>query len=351
MTIRQEALSAISEKYSRQVLFPEIGQKGQEKLLRSSVVIFGCGALGTVQADSLCRAGVGNIRIVDRDFLEESNLQRQTLFSEEDVREGLPKAIAAQRRLHRVNSGVQVEALVSDVNHSNIEKFIDDVDCILDATDNFETRFLINDVAVKYRIPWVYGAAVGSHGLTMTVVPLETPCLRCIFETMPPPGSSPTCDTAGVLGPIVNIIASIQVAEALKILTGNLPRINRQMISFNVWDGFWKQFEISSARQEGECPACILGRFDFLSGQEASTTTVLCGRDSVQINPNSPTVLDFEQLAFRLKALGNVRFNRFLFKFDLENYEIAVFPDGRGIVRGTRDVGVARSLYAKYIGG
>ena len=350
MTVRQDILSHTSEKYSRQTLFPEIGEKGQERLIRSKVVIFGCGALGTVQADALCRAGVGNIRIVDRDFLEESNLQRQTLFSEEDVRNSLPKAIAAQRRLRQVNSQVRVESLVSDVNHRNIEKFIDDVDCILDATDNFETRFLINDVAVKYKIPWIYGAAVGGQGLTMTVLPLDTPCLRCIFETMPPPGSSPTCDTAGVLGPIVNVIASIQAAEALKILTGNLHRVNRQMIFLDVWENSWKRLEVSSAKEQGECPACKLGRFDFLSGKEGSSTTILCGRDSVQINPNSANLLDFEQLAQRLKPVGNVRFNQFLFKFDLEDYEIAVFPDGRGIVRGTKDANVARSLYAKYIG-
>jgi len=350
MTPRQPILSDTSEKYSRQMLFPEIGEKGQERLKRSKVVILGCGALGTVQADALCRAGAGSIRIVDRDFLEESNLQRQTLFSEEDVRKGLPKAIAAQRRLRQVNSQVKVESLVSDVNHRNIEKFVEDVDCILDATDNFETRFLINDVAVKYRIPWIYGAAVGSHGLTMTVLPLETPCLRCIFETMPSPGSSPTCDTAGVLAPIVNVIASIQVAEALKILTGNLHRINRQMIFFDVWENVWKRLEVSAARDEGECPACKLGRFDFLSGEEGSSATILCGRDSVQINPNAGDLLNFQQLATRLKPLGNVRFNQFLFRFDLEDYEIAVFPDGRGIVRGTKDTNVARSLYAKYIG-
>jgi len=350
MTAHQGILSGIPEKYSRQMLFPEIGEKGQERLARSKVVVFGCGALGTVQADSLCRAGVGNIRIVDRDFLEESNLQRQTLFSEEDVRKGLPKAIAAQRRLGQVNSLVKVESLVSDVNHKNIEKFVEDVDCILDATDNFETRFLINDVAVKYKIPWIYGAAVGSHGLTMTILPHETPCLRCVFETMPPPGTSPTCDTAGVLSPIVNVIASLQVAEALKILTGNLHRINRQMIFFDVWENAWRRLEVSSAREEGECPACKFGRFDFLSGEEGSSTTVLCGRDSVQVNPNSADVLNFQELATRLKPLGSVEYNQFLFKFELEKYEIAVFPDGRSIVRGTKDTNVARSLYAKYIG-
>jgi adenylyltransferase/sulfurtransferase len=350
MTIPRDTLSHVPEKYSRQVLFTQIGQAGQERLLRSRIVIFGCGALGTVQADTLCRAGVGNIRIVDRDFLEESNLQRQTLFSEEDVRQALPKAVAAQRRLSHVNSQISVESFVTDVNHRNIERFIDGMDCILDATDNFETRFLINDVAVKYGIPWIYGAAVGGHGLTMTIIPFQTPCLRCIFETMPAPGTSPTCDTAGVLGPIANIIASIQVTETLKILTGNLHRISRQMISVDVWENVWKLLDISEARREGECPTCKLGRFDFLSGEEGSSITVLCGRNSVQVNSHSTSLLDFEQLANRLRPLGNVHFNQFLFKFDLDNYEIAVFPDGRGIVRGTKDTAVARSLFAKYVG-
>ncbi|PYV86589.1 MAG: thiamine biosynthesis protein ThiF [Acidobacteria bacterium] len=338
------------EKYSRQVLFPEIGEKGQARLIQSKVVILGCGALGTVQADALCRAGTGSLRIVDRDFLEESNLQRQTLFSEDDVQKGLPKAVAAENRLRQINSSVRVEGLVADVNYKNIEQFVEGADCILDATDNFETRFLINDVAVKYKIPWIYGASVGSYGLSMTVIPFETPCLRCIFESLPPPGISPTCDTAGVLAPIVNVIASIQVAEAIKILTGNSHCINRKLIFFDVWKSSWKQYEIASARSEGECPACQVGRFEFLEGKEGSTVTTLCGRNSVQINQGRENRLDFEQLAKRLRPLGAVHFNQFLLRFNLDNFEIAVFQDGRGIVRGTKDPNVARSLYAKYIG-
>jgi molybdopterin/thiamine biosynthesis adenylyltransferase len=338
------------ERYSRQMLFPEIGESGQLKLVQSKVAILGCGALGTVQADALCRAGVGFLRIVDRDFIEESNLQRQTLFSEEDVQAGLPKAVAAQKRLRQINSQVTVDALVADVNYKNIESLVEGVDLILDATDNFETRFLLNDVAVKHRKPWIYGASVGSYGLSMTVIPHETPCLRCIFETMPPPGMSPTCDTAGVLASIVNIIASIQVAEALKILTGNLHRINRKMIYFDVWENSWKRFEIASAKEQGECPVCKMGRYEFLEGKEGSTVTTLCGRNSVQINQSGGHQLDFEHLAHRLKPLGVVHFNKFLLKFEVDAYEIAVFPDGRGIVKGTKDPNVARSVYAKYVG-
>ena len=343
-------MNSAMERYSRQRLFSEIGDKGQERLMHSKVAILGCGALGTVQADALCRAGVGTLRIIDRDFIEESNLQRQTLFSEDDVRAGLPKAVAAQRRLQQVNSLVAVEPLVTDVNYKNIESLVEGADLFLDATDNFETRFLLNDVAVKHRKPWIYGASVGSYGLSMTVVPHETPCLRCVFETMPPPGMSPTCDTAGVLASIVNIIASIQVAEAIKILTGNVHRINRKMIFFDVWENSWKRFEIGNARDQGECPACRLGRYEFLEGKEGSSVTTLCGRNSVQINQPGNNQLDFEQLAKRLTPLGTVQFNKFLFRFSVDSYEVAVFPDGRGIVKGTKDPKVARSVYAKYVG-
>jgi molybdopterin-synthase adenylyltransferase len=338
------------QRYSRQILFPEIGETGQQRLSKGRVVILGCGALGTVQADALCRAGVGLLRIADRDFLEESNLQRQTLFSEEDVRSGLPKAVAAQKRLNQINSQVQIEAYVTDVNTRNVERLVENMNCILDATDNFETRFLINDIAVKQRIPWVYGAAVGSGGLSMTIVPQETPCLRCVFESLPPAGTSPTCDTAGVLAPIVNVVASIQVAEAVKILTGNIRRINRKLLSFDVWENRWKELDLSGLAQQGECPCCKLHRFEFLEGKAETTATTLCGRDSVQIRLPEGSRLDFEDLARRLQPIGNVQFNEFLLRFEVGPYEIAVFPDGRGIVRGTKDTEIARSVYAKYIG-
>ena len=343
-------MSDLPTRYSRQILFAEIGTAGQERLLGSRVVIVGCGALGTVQAEALTRAGVGSLRLIDRDFIEESNLQRQTLFTEEDVREGLPKAVAARRHLQAINSSVAVEARVEDLNYRNAESLLEDADCILDGTDNFEARFLLNDVSHKRRIPWIYGAAVGSEGLTMTIVPGRTPCLRCVFESPPPPGTTPTCDTAGVLAPAVNLVASLQVAEALKILTGRLDRVNRSLVSLDVWRNSWRRLEIESSRTGGDCPACHLGRYDFLEGERESLATVLCGRDSVQISQAPGKHLDFPQLSRRLEPLGSVSYNRFLLRFRLKEIEIAVFPDGRSIVKGTRDSQEARSLYSRYIG-
>jgi len=340
----------ISSRYSRQILFGEIGTDGQQRLAESLVVILGCGALGTVQAEALCRAGVGRLRIVDRDFVEESNLQRQTLFTEEDARSVIPKAVAAQRRLGQINSEVRVEAFVADVNAKNIERLVQGATCILDATDNFETRFLINDAAIKHRIPWVYGAAVGSYGVSMTVLPQQTPCLRCVLEKLPAPGSSPTCDTAGVLSPIVNVVASVQVAEALKILSGKPQRINRGMLCFDVWENSYRQIKISNVRDQGDCPCCQLRRFEFLDGVGSSVATTLCGRDSVQISVREGGGLNLRELAQRLKAVGKVQVNEFLLRFTVDQFEIALFPDGRGIVRGTKDAQVARSLYAKYVG-
>jgi len=342
-------VTELSSRYSRQILFGEIGIDGQQRLANSLVVILGCGALGTVQAEALCRSGVGRLRIIDRDFVEESNLQRQTLFTEDDARAVLPKAVAAQRRLGQINSEVRVEALVADINANNLESLVQGAACILDATDNFETRFLINDAAIKHQIPWVYGAAVGSYGVSMTVLPQQTPCLRCVLEKLPAPGSSATCDTAGVLSPIVNVIASVQVAEALKILSGNTRRINRRMLCFDVWENSYRQIEIAGVRDEGDCPCCELRRFEFLEGA-GSTATTLCGRDSVQISVRQGSGLNLKELAQRLKAVGKVQINEFLLRLTVDQFEIAVFPDGRGIVRGTKDAQVARSLYAKYVG-
>jgi molybdopterin/thiamine biosynthesis adenylyltransferase len=343
-------VTELSSRYSRQILFGDIGIEGQQRLTENLAVILGCGALGTVHAEALCRAGVGRLRIIDRDFVEESNLQRQTLFTEDDARAVLPKAVAAQRRLGQINSEVRVEALVADINANNIESLVQGATCILDATDNFETRFLINDAAIKHQIPWVYGAAVGSYGVSMTVLPRQTPCLRCVLEKLPAPGSSPTCDTAGVLSPIVNVIASVQVAEALKILSGNIRRINRRMLCFDVWENSYRQIEIANVRDEGDCPCCQLRRFEFLEGVGNSAATTLCGRDSVQISVRQGSGLNLKELAQRLKAVGKVQINEFLLRLTVDQFEIAVFPDGRGIVRGTKDAHVARSLYAKYVG-
>lgn len=341
---------ARKDRYSRQILFTEIGETGQERLARSTAVIIGCGALGAVQAETLGRAGVGRLLLVDRDFVEESNLQRQIIFEETDATERLPKAIAAARRLARVNSAIEVEALVGDVNFENIEEIIDGADVVLDGTDNFETRFLINDACVKAGVPWVYGAAVGSYGLTMTIIPGDSPCLRCVLEAVPEPGSGPTCDTTGVIMPITSIIASIQSLEALKLLTGNVGKLHRSLLRVDVWDSNIKRLDLSSF-ERGDCPACVRREFEFLRGARRQVTTTLCGRNAVQIGRSGQAQVDFAGLAERLKLAGEVQFNEFLLRFRVEDYDITVFRDARSIIRGTTDPAIARGLYARYIGG
>lgn len=339
----------MSDRYSRQILFEGIGEDGQARLARSKVVIIGCGALGAVQAETLARAGVGHLVFVDRDFVEASNLQRQIMFEESDALSRLPKAIAAASRIARVNSDVQVEPIVTDVNFENIEELISGANLVMDGTDNFETRFLINDACIKSNTPWVYGAAVGSYGLTMTIVPGESPCLRCVLETMPEPASGPTCDTAGVIMPVVAAIASIQSAEALKLLTGHLEKLHRSLVTLDVWDFQFNALDLSSFDARNKCPACS-GKFEFLSGAGRQVTTTLCGRNSVQIARTGRGAVDFAELAERLKSAGEVAFNDFLLRFRVEGYDITVFRDARSIIRGTTDPAVARGLYARYIG-
>ncbi|MER3414742.1 MAG: thiamine biosynthesis protein ThiF [Gemmataceae bacterium] len=338
------------ERYSRQMRFEPIGEEGQRRLVRSRVTICGCGALGTVLANTLVRAGVGHVRIVDRDFIELNNLQRQVLFDEQDVAENLPKAEAAARKLAAINSAVYVEPVVQDINYTNILGLVADADVILDGTDNFEVRYLINDAAVKLGKPWIYGGCIGSHGQTMTIVPGQTPCLRCVIESSPPPGMAPTCETAGVLAPIVNIIASLEACEALKILTGHLEAINRDLIYIDVWDNEYRRFRIAPLKESVDCPCCRRQQFDWLEGRYGSQTTTLCGRNAVQVSPVHPTALRFDELAKHLEPLGQVIYNRFLLKFAVDGYEFHVFPDGRAIVTGTHDPDLARSLYARYIG-
>lgn len=338
------------ERYSRQILFDGVGEAGQERLARSRAVIIGCGALGAIQAETLARAGVGSLVLVDRDFVEESNLQRQIMFEEADARERIPKAVAAARRIGRVNSDIEVEAIVTDVNFENVEEIIIGADVVLDGTDNFETRFLINDAAIKHRKPWVYGAAVGSYGLTMTIIPNETPCLRCVLELMPDPGSGPTCDTAGVLMPVVSVVGSIQSIEAIKLLTGNRERLHRSVVSIDVWDFQLRQIPLESFSRNEDCPACGLRDFEFLRGRARQVTTTLCGRNAVQIAKAGAASIDFRALAERLKPLGEVAFNDFLLRFRVDQYDITVFRDARSIIRGTADPAVARGVYARYIG-
>jgi molybdopterin/thiamine biosynthesis adenylyltransferase len=338
------------ERYSRQMRFGGIGEAGQHRLLESHVTLCGCGALGTVLANALVRAGVGHLRLVDRDFIETNNLQRQVLFDEHDVAENLPKAEAAARKLSAINSSVHVEPVVTDIDRTNIRELVQDADLILDGTDNFEIRYLINDVAVKLGKPWIYGGCIGSHGQTMTILPGETPCLRCVFEAAPAPGEAGTCETAGVLSPIVNIVASYQTAEAFKILTGRREQINRDLIYIDVWDNIQRRIKIAPLLGKVDCPCCRRRRFDWLEGEHGSHTTSLCGRNAVQVSQRTVSQLHFEEMARHLETLGEVSYNRFLLRFDAEGYQFTVFPDGRAIIKGTSDVEKARTLYAKYIG-
>ncbi len=340
------------ERYSRQTRFYGFGEAGQRKLMTSRVTLCGVGALGTNLANGIVRAGVGHVRIIDRDFIETSNLQRQTLFDENDIAENLPKAEAAARKLRLINSTVHIEPIVTDIDRTNVEELCRDADLILDGTDNFEVRYLINDVAVKLNKPWVYGGSVGSYGQTMTILPGDTPCLRCVFEAAPAPGETGTCETAGVLSPIVNIVASFQLAEAFKIMTGQLDKINRELIYIDVWENILRKIKIAPLLGKVDCPCCQKRRFEWLDGAHGSQTTSLCGRNAVQIAHRSPTKLNLAEMAKHLEAAGSaVSFNRFLLKFKADAHEFTVFPDGRAIIQGTSDLDRARTLYAKYVGG
>ncbi|NNE98243.1 MAG: thiazole biosynthesis adenylyltransferase ThiF [Pyrinomonadaceae bacterium] len=337
-----------NNRYSRQTLFSEIGVDGQRKLLSSRVLLVGCGALGASHAEMLARAGVGFIRIVDRDFVEFSNLQRQTLYSESDADERLPKAIAARNRLAEINSEIEIDAVVADVNHANIESLVDDVDLVLDGTDNFQVRYLVNDACVKSGTTWIYGAAVSSYGTAMTIIPGKTPCLRCIFEEMPAAGSSPTCDTAGVIQPIISTISSIQVTEAIKILTGKPQKLHGSLIQVDIWENDWRKIKLG--RPNEECPTCQAKDFEFLRAENAEFSTSLCGRDAVQVQPPNSSVIDLQKLADSLENIGTIKLNEYLLRLNVEDYELTVFKDARAIIRGTDDTTVARSVYAKYIG-
>jgi adenylyltransferase/sulfurtransferase len=326
-------------------LFPGIGEHGQAELLASHAVIVGCGALGTFQAAALARAGTGRITIIDRDYVEPSNLQRQWLFEESDAEEALPKAVAAERRLQRINSGIAVRGIVADVTSANAEELLGAAGVILDATDNFETRYLLNDLAVKRAIPWIYGAAVGSYGIVMPVLPGAGPCFRCVYPN-PPGGVQPTCETAGVINTITAAVAALQVTDALKILSGNVESVTARISTLDLWNGAIRQ--IDAPDRDPDCPACGRREFPYLDGAYR-TPISLCGRNAVQIHERSKP-LDIADLQARLSPLGEVRANEFALRFFPIPYEMTVFPDGRAIVKGTTDVGVARALYSKYIG-
>jgi adenylyltransferase/sulfurtransferase len=338
---------SLQEKYSRQMLFAGIGPEGQQRLLASRAAIVGCGAIGAAAANLLVRAGVGYLRIIDRDFVEPSNLQRQTLFDESDALSVLPKAVAAERKLRSINSSVSVEGVVADLSPRNAEALLNGVDLLLDGTDNFETRFLINDVAVKFSRPWIYAAAVSSYGLTMAIRPGATPCLACLLESgAAAQGLEETCDTIGVLGPIVNLIASLEVTEAMKFLSGHPEALHGRLLSCDVWTG--RMQSIGVARHP-ECRACVRREFSYLAG-EVQPRITMCGRDSVQIHERA-RALDLGLLCARLKPIvDDVLQNDFLLRFRIAPYEMTVFADGRAILKGTQDPAVARSLYARYIG-
>lgn len=333
------------DRYSRQTLFPGIGKEGQQKLGNSFAVIIGCGALGTLIATALVRAGVGKVRIIDRDFIEYHNLQRQVLFDEDDVRHELPKAVAAERHLKKINSSIEIEGIVADVNFTNIEKFIQGATVILDGLDNLETRFLINDAALKHKIPWVYGGAIASHGMTMNVIPGETPCFRCISANPGRKGLILTCDTAGVISPAPWIIGSLQVAEALKIMVG-AKEINRQLIVIDVWEGTFHRLKIDSRK---DCPACQ-GKYESLTGKLRLRATSLCGQDAVQVLDPKVGSIALPELAERLKGVGTVSYSDYMLHFTVDSNEMLVFPDGRAIVKNTNNETLAKGLYAKYIG-
>lgn len=336
------------DRYSRQIRFVPIGEEGQRRILGARVLLVGLGALGTVAADQLVRAGVGFLRVVDRDFVELSNLQRQSLFDESDVGGNLPKAVAAEARLRRINSSVEIEAKVDDVNPSNIEDYISDIDIVLDALDNFETRFVVNDACAKHDKPWIYTAAVGSYGLVMPVLPRKTPCLRCLLGSMPAPGTSPTCETQGVVAPITHIIASMQVAEALKFLTGNLNPDDVRLTAYDVWSYRFQRIDVGRDSM-ATCPVCSQGTFEYLDGNPLRTIT-LCGRNAVQLIPGVKGDLNFDELSKSIAAFGTVQFNDFLLKCSSPPYELTVFKDGRAIVKGTEEAGTARSVYSKMVG-
>jgi len=336
-----------SERYSRQTLFAPFGVVGQERLLAARVVIIGCGANGNIMANTLARAGVGTLIVIDRDLVELKNLHRQILFDEDDWARGLPKAIAAAEKLRRANSSIRVEGIVADVNAENIEELIAGATLVMDGTDNFETRFLINDACVKHAIPWIYSGVVASYGMTMTIVPRETACLRCVFTRAPAPGTLPTCDTAGILPPIVNVMAALASAEAIKLIAGAGTR-NAGIINVDIWDN---SFEMFTLARRADCLTCGQGKFEYLESERRGTLTAyLCGRNAIQINPGRGHTLDLAALAERLRQVGQVSLNAYLLKLTVDDYQLTIFPDARAIIHGTDDATVARSVYARYIG-
>lgn len=334
------------DRYSRQILVAQIGAAGQEKLARGRVSIVGCGALGTVIANNLARAGVGFLRVIDRDIVEVTNLQRQVLFDEEDAEKSVPKAIAAAEKLRKINSSIQIEAVVSDVHRRNVEDLIRDADVVLDATDNFETRFLLNDACFKHDKPWVYGAAIAAYGMTMNVFPRKSPCFRSIVASLPASGSTDTCDTVGVLNAITSVIASIQANEAIKILVG-AKAAGGELIAIDLAANSFEKIQV---KERKDCPLCARGEYEYLDKPGLAEPVKLCGRDMIQVTPQRELGISLEALKAKLERLGQVSFMGALLKFTIGQHELIIFPDGRAFIKGTDDKRVAKSLYSRYVG-
>lgn len=339
----------MNNRYSRQELFTPIGKAGQENISRKHVLIIGAGALGSAGAEALVRAGIGQLTIVDRDYVEWSNLQRQQLYTEDDARNRLPKVIAAKNRLSAINSSVSIEAIIADASALELKEWTQNVDLIIDATDNFETRMMINDAAQMYGIPWIYGACVGSYGITYTIIPEKTPCLSCLLGTVPLGGL--TCDTAGIIGPAVNMVVSYQISEALKILVGDSDSLRNKLISFDLWKNQYSAIKVEKLKKK-DCPSCGKERtYPYLSFEYQTKTAVLCGRDSVQIRPAHPVVRDLEALEKTLqKQGGTVQRNPYLLSFSTGSHRLVIFQDGRVIVHGTKNISEAKTLYHRYFG-
>lgn len=341
-------MADLQDRYARQALFHEIGRDGQRRIESARVAIVGIGALGCQEAALLARAGIGHLRLIDRDFVEASNLQRQILFDEADAARGAAKATAARAQLLRVNSSIEIEACVADLDAGNAAALLGDADVIVDGSDNFEVRFLINDFAVSRGIPWVYAAAVGATGLTMAILPGATACLRCLFEEPPPPGSQPTCDTAGVLAPATSAVGALAALEALKIAAGRPDAVRRGLLQLELWHSDVREIAIDQRRED--CPCCGGRTFPFLAPRAGSASTQLCGRDAVQVRPAAGAAFDFEAVRQRLAAALPLQDGSELLRFAAGNLSITLFRDGRAIVKGTHDEDAARSVYARFIG-
>jgi molybdopterin-synthase adenylyltransferase len=349
--MNNQPTNSLADRYSRQMLFAPIGEKGQVAIRNAKVAIVGLGALGTVLSNHMTRAGVGYLRLIDRDFVEASNLQRQMLYDEADAAAATPKAIAAAQRLRRINSEVELEPHVTDFNHTNAEALLHGMDLVLDGTDNFSVRFLINDVCVKAGIPWIYGGAVSSRGVTMNVIPGVTPCLRCLYARPPAPGTMDTCDTAGVIAPIIDIVASYQTTEALKLIVGDHDRLRKGMTQFDLWFNHYTDIDLSGGRRS-DCPCCVQRQFEFLDAiYEGETVQSLCGRNTVQIAPVRPIKLELPMIAERLKPYGLVEISPFLLRFQAnDTIKLVLFPDGRTLVQGTDDPAEAKKYFNQYFG-